>query len=348
MGIFDKLFNKTIAKPATANTETIKPSENKPLENKEGLKNPFSIIYRDNVSLGKIAPIVEAEIISQGGKIGIKKVFPAGTPEEEINAFLLENKNVIANTHQVFDTTTKIPFLKITGNFEENSDYQGTLDNWDSCSISYAIQDLLKEKKFSRAVQIDSLEEKRDYLEELGLMYETMLSKASAEFKAKEFIIVKGISQNVPAWKGVTLIDHENHREHTRYVEDTDESRLRNDVEEFAKLMKTWFNNVGITNVEIISTVADISAMQLEKLKKGDAVIIFDRHTGDIVEGDKKESSIIRNKSALETPLSTFASCMMSRFYIPVVSNDEIEKQLRKFVSEGMEYQKEKESVGMF
>lgn len=322
----------------------------------ENTKKNVFLLYRDNPSFQKFIPIIKTLIIAQGGTI-TEHLFPAGTPEKDIEEYLKSHPTLSTNYNVLTDSTTRNIQLHL-GSPSNHGHRAGFLDNSISCATGFAIKEYYKfgEKKLSGGEAYErgeSEEAKQKYLEELGTMYISILSKLPQEMKEKEYIIITSVSSSKPAWTYNTLIDHEYFREKAREPYMVDEKRLRRETNEYAQYMAQWFNQAGIKNTIIVPIPADLTSEQWDALRNDKAVIVWNRHNNppkitkgmsehDISEakefwGEHIEDCPLLKQRSLQTPIETFLCDLESKFHISTVPESYLQKELTDLIRDELD-----------
>lgn len=311
--------------------------KNTTAETKEAPKKPFLLVYRDNDLFRQYAPVIEALLKARGLEVNIHS-FPAGTPEEEIKNWYLEHKidQAIESRNVLADNTTK----KST-EYKLGSVLRADLDSVMRAAATEAVTgdatfaDKLREEMYKaynpyklspeelQELPKKQLELKQKYLAVLEEMYQKILISIPEEHRQKmEVVIIEGLFRGHHV--APSLIAHESFA--SKNFEE-----LSKETDEFADNMKEWFKKTGITNITMFNTCAEIPPETINKLIDGRAYIIFDRHTSTPSDNLTREgvadmrafwganvehASLIKERSALQTPVETFYSDVQNKIGI--------------------------------
>ncbi len=207
-----------------------------------------TIIYRDNKTLPPIVEKMKDRLIQRGVNIDVR-VFPMGTPEEEIRSEYEKFKGDIKG-----DIIADQTFERSTGEYPkftfEDLEYETTSKA--VLGVDWKSPDF---RKLSHEQQVEME----------GRLFSAMFRKAQEKSgnKIKRLYIVEPlISDHFPSSfdlpnKGVSSKDGRGHQPDTEY----------------AAYLKEWANSAGIADVQIVA-----DPVSLDKLTQEEAYMLYDGH----------------------------------------------------------------------
>jgi len=275
-------------------------------ELREEEKVPFILAYRDNKLFQEYVPVIEDFLKEQGYPVSIQS-FPVGTPPEEIKKWFEEHKSELEGKNILCDNT----FDHSTNNFADihhkmklylddimqRATRQVMIGPDEKVSIDTVLEDPWRELRQLREkiIQGASPEEqqkikevKERYYSMQGEVFKKILNAIPEEKrKQMEIIILKG--PYFYKGKGIfpALIEHEPNNFISDIYEENPENfalaeknlkKFEAETDEFAQRIEQWFNECGISKVSAYRTGAEIPPETMEKLKNGQAYILWDRH----------------------------------------------------------------------
>jgi hypothetical protein len=258
-------------------------------ELREEEKVPFILAYRDNKLFQEYVPVIEDFLKEQGYPVSIQS-FPVGTPPEEIKKWFEEHKSELEGKNILCDNTFEsatlyFNCLKTNADLYLDSIMYGAMikaitGDRDGKVERIVDQDLVKKvrdlknaypKNEDELKKLELLEDELEveFLAEESKIYKEILSNIPKEEKQKEFVIIKGTLEEeflIPILISHDLYFSENKK---KWVDQTNR---------FAEMLQTCFKEAGISKVTCVARGAEIPPEIMEKMKKGEAYVIWDRH----------------------------------------------------------------------
>jgi hypothetical protein len=274
-----------------------------PQESKE--KQPpmnIIIVCRDNSTFSNNLPEIVKVLEEQGHTVEVQS-FPAGTDPRQITAWYKANYRRLADLNVVADYTAKMASYNLQPIPAMRPDVI-----LDQLMKSYAASGISEEDN-KRMKEITgkgfSEESSREYIECLERFYAKIMEEIPEEKRREmEIVILTGDVED----KFPKLVFHD--------------GQFAGSAREFAENLKRWLETSGVKSVSIYNSGAELPPETVERLKSGQAHVVFNRHTyTQKMGGSSREfwgpylgdSDRIKEVSALQTPIETFKDDVRSK-----------------------------------
>lgn len=229
---------------------------------KEQYGGTILLTYRDNALFQRYVPVLEAYLGSLfRGQVITKKVFPIGTPLEEIRGWFTTNKEKYEREDGLFivsDDTVRECMDEIIDRSKPTEEYN--LDDL----MSSATEKVFEDRMADRGMEYKSWDPttQKECFSGFSKIFGVMLELIPIERRKTMEIIILTAKND---FEYATLSNH------------TVDSKFPPD--DLANLLKQWFTTADITNITIYNTAAEIpedTAMRLQNTNQ--TFLVLDRH----------------------------------------------------------------------